>query len=217
MKFFITQLKKVINRYLGRHKEAKRYAQLFDVIREIRPKNIMEIGTWSGHRAEEMLRLAQSLRPGEEISYFGFDLFEDLTPEMYVKEISKHPPSLSKVEARLQATGAKISLFKGNTNVSLPRACGILPKMDFIYIDGGHSNETIANDWHYSKEVMASHGAVIFDDYWPNRTDAGCKTTVDGIARGEFAVSIMPVIDVFQNPDHGRLVIQFARVAKRLA
>src|SRR3989344_6065221 len=88
MKFSLTQVKKIVNKILGRYKEARRYSQLSDVIREIRPKTIMEIGTWSGKRAEAMIQLAQSLCPDEEISYFGFDLFEDLTPDLYAKEIS---------------------------------------------------------------------------------------------------------------------------------
>ena len=217
MKSIVGQAKKIVNKILGRYKQAQRYQQLFDVIREIRPKTIMEIGTWSGSRAKEMIRLAQSLRPGEQISYYGFDLFEDLTPELYAKEISKHPPSMAEVEKHLAATGAAIKLYKGNTMQTLSHSVAALPPMDFIYIDGGHSLQTIANDWRYSSEVLANNGITIFDDYWPDRTDAGCKPTVDAISRDSFSVSIMPIVDVFKNPDHGRLTIQFARVSKRIS
>lgn len=212
---WITRAKRVVNNFLGRYPEAKRYAQLFDVIRKIHPKTIMEIGTWSGTRAVQMIAAAQEVRPGEEIAYYGFDLFEDLTPELYAQEISKHPPTMSEVKEKISATGASIFLYKGDTNVTLPQITGTLPPIDFAYIDGGHSNVTIANDWEYCRRALSLKGVVIFDDYWPDRTDAGCKATVDAIPRDEFMVEIMPIVDVFNNRDHGRLVIQFARITRR--
>lgn len=212
---WMTRVKRIVNNLLGRYPEAKRYSQLFDAIREIRPKTIMEIGTWSGTRAAQMIAAAQALRPGEEITYYGFDIFEDLTPELYAQEISKHPPTMSEVKEKLSQTGGRIFLYKGDTNATLPQVTGTLPPIDFAYIDGGHSNVTIANDWEYCRRALSPNGVLIFDDYWPDRTDAGCKTTVDAIPREEFTVEIMPIVDVFNNRDHGRLVIQFARVARR--
>ena len=213
----VTRAKRIINRLLGRYQEPKRYTQLFDVIREIRPKTIMEIGTWSGTRAAAMITLAQELRPGEEIAYYGFDLFEDLTPELYAQEISKHPPTQSEVQEKLSKTGARVTLYKGDANKTLPSVAGALPPIDFVFIDGGHSNATIANDWEYSAKVLADKGVAIFDDYWFDRTDAGCKTTVDALHPDQFNVKIMPIVDIFNNKDHGRLVIQFARVARRIS
>lgn len=212
---FVTSLKKVINRILGRYQEAKRYGQLYDVIKEIKAANIMEIGTWSGTRAAAMILAARQAAPGKKISYYGFDLFEDLTPDLYAQEISKYPPTMATVKAKLVQTGAQVELFKGDTNVSLSQLAVKLPKMDFIFIDGGHSKATIENDWRYSLEVLADKGVIIFDDYWPDRIDAGAKSLVDSLPRDRFNVQIMPITDIFKNPDHGRLTIQFARVSRR--
>lgn len=212
---WITRAKRMVNNILGRYPEAKRYVQLFDVIREIRPKTIMEIGTWSGTRAIQMITCAQEMRLGEEIAYYGFDLFENLTPELYAQEISKHPPTMSEVKEKLLKTGARINLYKGDTNITLSGVAGELPPMDFVFIDGGHSLQTIANDWQNSCAILSDKGVVVFDDYWPDRTDAGAKTTVDAISREHFEVGIMPITDIFNNRDHGRLIIQFARVERR--
>jgi hypothetical protein len=45
-----------------------------------------------------------------------------------------------------QGPGAKIFLFKGDTREVLPKVVNTLPMMDFIFIDSGHSLETIEND-----------------------------------------------------------------------
>jgi len=56
---------------------------------------------------------------------------------------------------------------------------------------------------------------VIFDDYWRNREDAGCKVVVDHIDENVYTVEILKEIDVFNNADFGRLEISFARVTKK--
>ena len=57
---------------------------------------------------------------------------------------------------------------------TLPEVSKNLPQMDFIYIDGGHSLETIKNDWDYTKNLMHKGTIVLFDDYWQNKIDGIC-------------------------------------------
>ena len=87
--------------------------------------------------------------------------------------------------------------------------------MDLIFIDGGHSLETIASDWRWASQLMHNKTAVIFDDYWLDRTDAGCKSTVDGIDRSEYRVKIWPLVDKFEETKFGPLKIKLAVVRKR--
>jgi hypothetical protein len=42
-----------------------------------------------------------------------------------------------------------------------------LPKMDLVFIDGGHSTETVATDWENVKDLLHEKSIVFFDDY-PN-------------------------------------------------
>ncbi len=206
----------ILKRIKRRLEQPKRYKQLFSEIRKIKAKNIMEVGTWNGNRAVQMIICAQEFVTNKpEIHYFGFDLFESMDKEIHKQEISKWPPTQLEVEEKLEKTGATIHLYQGYTQETLPAQLAVLPKMDFIFIDGGHSFETVENDWNYSKQLMHEQTVVIFDDYWPNRADfGGSKRLVDSLNRNEYSVEIMPVTDRFNNVDFGKLVIQFAKVTK---
>ena len=193
----------------------RRYWQLFWRIIRIQPRKIMEIGTWTGDRARTMITLAQRYHGKEEIDYYGFDLFGHMTTEQFAQEKSKWPPTQQEAYTKLIATGAHIHLFQGDTMNTLPEAIKQLPKMDFIFIDGGHSLETIANDWHWTSQLMDEKTEVILDDYWLDRTDAGCKVTVDGINQDIYAVTLWPLTDTFRKTNFGPLKIKLAHVRKR--
>lgn len=193
----------------------KRYKYLYQYVDRTKAKNIMEIGTWNGYRGKMMIETAKKHHASNEISYFGFDLFEGMTKEIYQEEISKMPPTRKEVEGALATTGAQIHLYMGNTTVTLPEVVNTLPKMDFVFIDGGHALETIENDWKYTQMVMDENTVVIFDDYWNDRMDGGAKPIVDAIDRNVFDVEILPGVDSFNNADHGQLNIQFAKVTKK--
>ena len=121
------------------------------------------------------------------------------------------------VQAKLEPTGAKIHLFRGFTQETMPQTVGTLPKMDFIFIDGGHAHETIANDWLYAQQVMGDKTVVIFDDYWAEGYKGdmkdGAKGVVDAIDTTKFKVEVLPIQDRFRH-DWGVFKIQFARVTR---
>jgi len=203
-----------IKKFLRFKSIPKRYDQLFDEVRNVKPANIMEIGVWKGERAKKMIELAKRYNTSDSIHYYGFDLFEIMDEEKYSKEMSKQPPSIKAIEDKLGDMGAHIHLFKGDTTQTLPNVVSDLPKMDLVFIDGGHSLETIENDWLYVSKLLKSGSMVIFDDYWPNRMDAGSKVAVDAIDRKEYSVTILPVLDEFDTTPFGPLKIQFAKVVK---
>lgn len=192
----------------------KRYRNIYRAIKAIKPKQIMEIGVWTGERSIRMLEVAKRYYPADQISYYGFDLFEDLSDEQLASEVSKKPPTKAHIQEKLEKTGANIHLYKGNTLETLPQEISRLPKMDFIFIDGGHSLETIQNDWDYARKLMHEKTVVIFDDYW-NRTDAGCKPLIDTLYReGKYLVKVLEPQDTFQKPE-GILAINFALIKNK--
>ena len=75
---------------------AKRYKYLFEIIKNNRCRRIMEIGTWNGEHALQMIRQAKKIH-GRSVEYYGFDLFELLDDRVYSKELSKKPPKLKEV------------------------------------------------------------------------------------------------------------------------
>lgn len=196
--------------------EPRRYKYLFEIIRKNKPRKIMEIGTWNGEHALRMIEETKKNLPLEKIEYYGFDLFELLDSETASKEFSKSkmPPALEIVREKLAKTNAAIHLYKGDTRDTLPKVVRELPKMDFVFIDGGHSIETIQNDWKYVQKIMDKKTIVIFDDYW-NRDDVGCKKVVEGIDETKFKVNILPIQDRFKK-EWGILKINFVQVKKKV-
>lgn len=179
-------------RLLGLKYIPARYAPMYREIAERRPRTIIEVGTNDGLNAVRMLRLTDA-------AYYGFDLFEDLDSQTFRREFALRVPSRSEVEQYLKAHRAKFKLYAGDTRVTL--ASADLPQVDFIFIDGGHSEETVQSDWDNCRRLMHENTVVYFDDYplW------GIGPVVDRIGSAE----IMPEFDDF--PGVGRL--HLARVA----
>lgn len=147
-----------------------RYAQLIAACELAQPKAILEIGTWNGHRALQLLTVAPKAK------YYGFDLFEDATPETDAAEKNvKAHYTLRGVQSYLQ--GFDVTLVKGNTRETLPKFSA---PVDFAWIDGGHSVETIASDWENVERVLVDGGQVLFDDYYTgiDTQQFGCNSIV---------------------------------------
>jgi predicted O-methyltransferase YrrM len=139
----------------------KRYDQLLDLVDEAKPQSIVEIGVWNGKRA--CLMAERALKHHDEVWYVGYDLFEEASAETDVAEMNaKQHNSVEAVTARLNDfahtnPGFRFRLVKGNTRETL-----VDTDVDFAYIDGGHSVETIRSDYEH---VKASR-VVVFDDYY---------------------------------------------------
>lgn len=126
-----------------------------------------------------MIQCAQKYGP---VSYIGFDLFEDATPETNKQELNgKKTASMESVFSfiRESCPGAAVDLVKGNTRQTLYPITA-----DFTFIDGGHSVETIRNDY----DKLKSSRVIVFDDYYlpdssgemPDIESYGCNLVVDG-------------------------------------
>ena len=78
-------------------------------------------------------------------------------------------------------------LFKGDSVETLPKEVKTLPKMDLIFIDGGHSYATAKSDWENSRFLMHNETAVFFHNY----DFSGVKRVIDNISREEYQVKII--------------------------
>ena len=192
-----------------------RYANLFRLIYSSRSRRIVEVGTWNGAHAIQMIQTAALRHPIQKVEYFGFDLFEALDDELFVREFSKRPPKCEIVRQRLQATGAQIRLHQGNTLQTLPEAVPSITRADFVFVDGGHSLETIESDWNWVRRLMDESTVVVFDDYYhntdPQVTDLGCRQLIESLDRSVFDVQILEPVDKFKQ-DWGELKISMAQV-----
>lgn len=155
-----------------------RYDQLRVLIDEAKPKTIVEIGT---HRAARACMIClQALQHNREVHYTGYDLFEDATPETNETEMNgKGVGSLLIAQQKLGSLqrahpGFAYRLVKGNTRDTLH---GRSVLSDFVFIDGGHSVETIRGDY----EAVKGSKIIVFDDYYLSGADTskyGCNEVV---------------------------------------
>lgn len=152
-----------------------RYERLIAEVRKRQPKSILEIGTWNGDRALQMLQASPGAR------YFGFDLFDTASKKTDAAEKNVKPHySLAAVKARL--SGFDVKLFEGNTRETL---ADFMEPIDFAWIDGGHSVETIRSDWANVRRVLLPDGVAFFDDYYTGNIDVsafGCNLVVDELS-----------------------------------
>lgn len=173
---------------------ADRYAQLLDIIHETKAQRIVEIGTWNGARAVQMIQEAARAHPIGDVYYQGFDLFESMTGETYRREFSKQGWPVEIVMRRIHATGAKTQIIPGFTRETLHKY--LLTGADLYFIDGGHSEETIKGDWHTVSERMQDSSVAVFDDYYHSEhlEGIGCNAVIDNLDPEKWCVVHLPVI-----------------------
>lgn len=158
-----------------------RYDQLITIVDLIKPRSIVEIGTNEGRSAVLMIKKAQKYR--NNVQYVGYDLFEeaDSTTDAAELNVKKHP-LMSSVKSHIetQCPGVDINLIKGNTRKTLNHLMA-----DVVFIDGGHSVETIAADF----EKVKHSTIIILDDFYtadgdgkcPDISLYGCNNLVDSL------------------------------------
>jgi predicted O-methyltransferase YrrM len=173
-----------------------RYSQLIAACYKAQPAAILEIGTWNGERALQLLQAAPGAR------YYGFDLFEDATAATDAEEMNvKRHNALAEVQGRLR--GYRAELFKGNTRATLEQFDS---PVDFVWMDGGHSVETIASDWDNVCRLALPEAEIYLDDYYTGPIDVerfGCNKLVTGLKH-----EVLPAAD----PVMGGGFVQMVRV-----
>lgn len=207
------------------HWVSTRYRNLIREINLRKPRTILEFGTWKGRTAAKMIRVALKFRP--DVFYFGIDLFECLTAEQKAYEHNgKDYCTKQGAEDYLKSQGLDSNYFillKGESRVMFPKIRERMMKdtlkikyFDFIYIDGGHSLETIMFDWISSESVMNDETVVIFDDYYENRDDIGARSIVEfTIPRDKFNVELLEPIDHQFSADGTPQPTQMVKVTRR--
>ena len=193
----------------------KRYRNLLRTVYEGRCRRILEVGTYDGKHATQMIETANIFFPRQEIEYYGFDLFDALTDDELIKEASKMPPAYEVVKQKLEKSGAKIRLYMGYSHDTLPGFIKENRQIDLIFIDGGHSIETISSDWNNVKKIMRKNTIVIFDDYYNNQElevkGIGCQTIIEDLDRNTYQVEMLKPQDCFEK-EWGTLRVNMVKV-----
>lgn len=207
-------------RYLTRVNtlKPKRYANLLKIVFQNKCRRIMEIGVFDGAHAKQMIEIAKMSYSASEVEYIGFDLFELLSSRKLEEEFSKRPPSCQEVQDFLDKTGARILLYMGDTKQTISEYKDKLKNIDFIFIDGGHSIETITSDWNHVEDLMSEKTIVVFDDYYMNEEPAiqglGCKIIIDYLDPEIYEVEILKPMDRFKK-EWGVLNVNMVKVVRK--
>ncbi len=180
--------------------DTKRYSFLLWQVFKNKPKSIIEVGVYNGRRAIELIETAKIFN--KKINYYGFDLFEDFykKKKMIEKESSKFPLSKKQIERKINFL-KNIKLIKGNTRITLQKFSKKIKKVDFVFLDGGHSLTTIKSDWKHTKKMISSNSIVVFDDYYETidnlKNKFGCNKVIDSLSNKKYVISKNETGDIF--------------------
>ena len=182
---------------------AIRYYQLTAMIQRLKPRTILEVGTWRGDRAIQMVRAS-----GNMARYIGFDMFEDATGATDKDEhnVKKHY-TLDQVEGRLREAGLVAELIRGDSNTTIPKYVREHGEgwLDFAFIDGGHSLTTMRSDWAHVKKMLKPGGVAVLDDYYRFTSEdegPGCNKVID-----KDNPVILPIMDKMKSGREIRLAV----------
>lgn len=155
-----------------------------------------------------------------KIFYYGFDLFEDFYKKERIleKELSKKPLTKKIIYNNLKKL-ANVKLFKGYTSKTLKKFSKKKIKIDFVFIDGGHSIKTIKNDWFWVRKFLHKKSIVVFDDFYQTRNSNiiskfGCNLVIQKLTKDYYCkiLSWFVVGGDFINVYNRKIKIFFALV-----
>ena len=144
-----------------------------------KPKNFLEIGIFQGVTARNVCELLYKTH-NNSFKYIGIDKFDldkkennEFIPSIHFKNplkqfyyryiVKENPYSLKSVKNLLKKFDKNVFIFKGDSKIVLPKID--LNEIDYVFLDGGHSYDTVKSDLNNCKVVVENNGIVLCDDY----------------------------------------------------
>ena len=173
-------------------------------IKQIKPKNFLEIGVFHGVTSRNVCEILYLLH-GEDFKFTGIDLFshelvseKEYVPKTKFSNIFKtiyynyiirlDPYSQESVIKLLKKFKKNINIIKGNSNAVLKE---IPCKFDYVFLDGGHKYETVKNDLMNLTQVINKGGVILCDDYDLTYAPGVKKAIDDYIIEQNFNLKIL--------------------------
>ena len=167
---------------------------LINQIELYKPKNFLEIGVFQGVTSRNVCEILNKIHKGKFL-FYGIDLFENTNEDIDNNEMThkhnnlsnpfkhllfniilkKNLFSLESVNDFLRKFKKNIFLYKGFSHDQLLKID--LSTIDMIFLDGGHSYETVSSDLSIILEGIKKEKIIICDDY--DQINYGVKQAVD--------------------------------------
>ena len=169
-----------------------------NIVNQHKPKVFLEVGVFCGVTARNVCELLNTIHSGN-FKYVGIDLFGDKANEdekvpNYLKKQTFSNPiknlfyniilrenlnSYESVQKFLKSFSKNTTLIKGNSNKILKHLD--MENIDFVFLDGGHSFETVFNDLNlvFNKTSSNKESIILCDDYEDADYITGVKKAVD--------------------------------------
>jgi len=177
----------------------KNWGNIFlKIINQHKPKVFLEIGVFCGVTARNVCELLNKIHSGN-FKYIGIDLFgnkaspDEKVPNYLKKQNFSNPfktliynlilrenlNSYESVQNFLKKFSRNVTLIKGNSNHILVNL--EVKDIDFVFLDGGHSFDTVFNDLNllYDKISLNKGAIILCDDYEDADYIKGVKKAVD--------------------------------------
>ncbi len=154
------------------------------LVEEYKPKNVLEIGVFCGVTSRNICELLKT-NFGSDFRYYGLDLFgssktssvDEIEPKFLANQKFSNPlktiyynfikkenlNSKISVQNFLKKFSQNIELIKGDTRVTLEKVP--LSEIDFVFLDGGHSYDTVLSDLQKLYDNMKNNSKIVCDDF----------------------------------------------------
>ena len=169
---------------------------LLKLIKENKAKNFLEIGVLEGATSRNICEMLNNVNDGN-FKFTGIDLFGEDVQENNLKEFTPisskisnplkwlyfkfflrmEPNSVGGVKLLLKKFNKSVNLYKGYSKNILNKIN--LKEIDFVFLDGGHSYETVKEDLDILRSKLNKNSIILCDDY--NILKYGVKKAVDEI------------------------------------
>ena len=170
-----------------------------------KPKKFLEIGIFQGVTARNICELLYKIHDNN-FKYIGVDKFDldektnnEIIPSNNFKNplkqfyyqyiIKENPYSLKSVKKLLKKFDKNIDIFKGDSKVVLPKID--LSEINYVFLDGGHSYDTVINDLINCKVVVENNGVVLCDDYDLSYAPGVKKAIDEFVAKEQYDIKIL--------------------------
>ena len=171
---------------------------LLDQIEIYKPKNFIEVGVFQGVTSRNICEKLYEINK-ENFLFHGIDIFEDTNinidnKEMTIKHnkisnpfkhlifniiLRKNLFSIDSIYSFLKKFKNNVRLYKGFSETELPKID--MSKIDMVFLDGGHSYETVRSDLSLILKGIKKNKIIICDDY--DQVNYGVKRAVDEILK----------------------------------